>query len=96
MQNISDGANLSNSTLAHSIFPNILADGEYVYIVWIDFEPGNGDVFFRFSGNMGETFGDITNLNNSNADSSHPQIDSFGKDLYSTWELGMNQNKFRM
>lgn len=81
-----NGANLSNSTSAHSIFPNILSDGEYVYIVWIDFEPGNSDVFFRFSGNMGETFSEITNLSNSNADSSHPQIDSFGKDLYFTWE----------
>ena len=48
--------NLSNNT-GHSELPNVVVDGNKVYVVWADDTRGNRDIYFRKSTNYGCTFG---------------------------------------
>jgi hypothetical protein len=54
------------------------------YVVWEDLS-GNEDIFFRASGNEGNSFGSIKNLSNNEANSFGPQIISSGNNVYVVW-----------
>jgi hypothetical protein len=53
--------NLSN-TSGRSNDHQLLAEGSNVYVVWVDYTTGNGDINFRKSNNNGGTFSSTTNL----------------------------------
>ncbi len=53
--------NLSNTPRASNDH-ELLAEGSNVYIVWVDYTTGNGDIYFRRSSNNGETFSSTINL----------------------------------
>ena len=55
-------------------------------IVWVGGTSGNSDIFFRASGNEGDSFGSIKNLSNNDGDSSAPQIISSGGKVYVVWQ----------
>jgi hypothetical protein len=64
--------------------PQISSLGNAVRVVWENLS-GNEDVFFRASGNEGDSFGSIRNLSNNDAQSFGPQIISSGNNVYVTW-----------
>jgi hypothetical protein len=53
-----DAINISNSSDLRSIDARIAAEGNYVYISWVEINPENGqkDVFVRTSSDEGQTF----------------------------------------
>jgi hypothetical protein len=65
--------NLGNNT-GNSVFPQIIANGNNVYVVWHDSTPGNADIFFKKSSDNGNSFGETINLSNNNNESLKPQI----------------------
>ena len=64
--------------------PQISSLGNAVRVVWENLS-GNEDVFFRASGNEGDSFGSIKNLSNNDAQSFGPQIISSGNNVYVAW-----------
>ncbi len=74
--------NLSNND-GDSRNAQISSVSDAVRIVWQDNgELGNFDIFFKASGNEGDTFGSTKNLSNNNGESSVPQIISSGGNIY--------------
>ena len=64
-----DTINISNSSDLHSIGARIAAEGDYVYISWIEVNPETEqkDVFVRTSSDQGETFGEPIMLTTANS-----------------------------
>jgi hypothetical protein len=52
-----DTINVSNSSDARSLGARIAAEGDYVYIAWIEIKGGEKQVMFRASNDDGKTFG---------------------------------------
>ena len=77
--------NLSNNA-GGSLFPQIAASGNNVYVTWIDSTPGNFDIFFAASNNNGTSFGTPINLSNNAGGSFNPQIAASGNNVYVTWQ----------
>ena len=78
--------NLSNIA-GDSTNAQISSVSDAVRIVWQDNgELGNFDIFFKASGNEGDTFGSTKNLSNNNGESSVPQIISSGGNIYVVWQ----------
>jgi hypothetical protein len=78
--------NLSNND-GDSRNAQISSVSDAVRIVWQDNgELGNFDIFFKASGNEGDTFGSTKNLSNNNGESSVPQIISSGGNIYVVWQ----------
>ena len=61
--------------------PQIVKEGNNVYVVWSDDE----DVFYKRSTNGGASFGITINLSNDNNPSFLPQIAVVGKNVYIVW-----------
>jgi hypothetical protein len=66
--------NISNSTEMRSIGARIAAQGDYVYISWVEVNPDTGhkDVFVRTSNDQGQTFGEPIMLTIANSTVSTP------------------------
>ncbi|HYY67685.1 MAG TPA: sialidase family protein [Nitrososphaeraceae archaeon] len=64
-----DPINISNSSDLRLIGARIAAEGNYVYISWIDINPENEqrDVFVRTSSDNGQTFGELIMLTTANS-----------------------------
>ena len=78
--------NLSNND-GDSRNAQISSVSDAVRIVWQDNgELGNFDIFFKASGNEGDSFGSTKNLSNNNGESSVPQIISSGGNIYVVWQ----------
>jgi predicted neuraminidase len=77
--------NLSNND-GESINAQISSVSDAVRIVCQDKTPGNSDIFFKASGNEGDSFGSTKNLSNNNGESSVPQIISSGGNIYVVWQ----------
>jgi N,N-dimethylformamidase beta subunit-like, C-terminal len=77
--------NLSTN-LGHSQNPQILADGAYVYVLWMDDTHGNKDIYFKRSN--GITFGETINLSNNPGGSLNPSmvVSRGTSNLYVVWE----------
>jgi hypothetical protein len=76
--------NLSNNE-GNSDNPQISSLGTAVRIVWQDDTQGNSDIFFKASGNRGESFGSTKNLSNNNGGSFNPMIISAEDNVYTVW-----------
>ena len=83
--------NLSNNT-GHSELPNVVVNGNKVYVVWADDTRGNRDIYFRKSTNYGCSFDDAVNIGNQSGGSVDPQIAVSGKNLYVVWEHSPENN----
>ncbi len=79
--------NVSNND-GSSILPKIAVseDGENIYLVWQDATPGNNEIFFASSADEGLTFGEPTNISNSDGLSSFPQIAVSGENIHIVWQ----------
>ncbi|MDQ3968662.1 MAG: glycoside hydrolase [Thermoproteota archaeon] len=69
-----DPINISNSADLRSIGARIAAEGDYVYISWVEINPETEqkDVFVRTSSDQGETFGEPTMLTIANSTANSP------------------------
>ncbi len=76
--------NVSNND-GDSTFPAIDADGNMVYIAWIDSTYGNTEVLLRVSKDGGNTFGDTINISNSKGNSESVSIAAEGSSVYVAW-----------
>jgi hypothetical protein len=77
--------NLSTNIGGSSV-PQIAVSGSTVYVVWMDYTPGNNDIFFRKSNTGGSTFGNTINLSNDVGLSFTPQIAvASGSTVYVVW-----------
>jgi hypothetical protein len=70
----------------HSELPQIVTSEDNVYVVWVDDNSGNRDIFFRKSIDNGETFGSTINLSNNTGGSLDPNIAISGNHVYVVWE----------
>jgi hypothetical protein len=77
--------NLSNNE-GKSTNAQISSVSDAAHIVWQDDTLGDSDIFFKASGNEGDTFGSTKNLSNNDGDSSVPQIISSGGNIYVVWQ----------
>jgi len=68
-----------------STYPAIAANGEKIYVVWVDNTSGNNDIFFRKSTDGGATWNAAKQLTTSASDSHHPRIALNGSNIYATW-----------
>jgi hypothetical protein len=76
---------LSSSSNEPSINPQISSLGSAVRVVWEGNSDGPSDVFFRASGNEGDSFGSAKNLSDNSGDSIDPQIISSKSSVYVIW-----------
>ena len=67
-QSISTKTNINNTITESGQQKNVAVSGNTVYVVWYDFTPGNGEIFFRKS-NAGRI-----NLSINSGNSWYPQI----------------------
>lgn len=69
-----DPINISNSPELRSIGARIAAQGDYVYISWVEINPETAqrDVFVRTSSDQGETFGEPIMLPTANSTTTTP------------------------
>ena len=70
----SGSTNISNSPNMRSTGARIAAEGDYVYISWVEVTPqtGHKNVFVRTSNDQGETFGEPIMLKIANSSSTTP------------------------
>ena len=76
--------NLSNST-GESTRVQLFVQGQNVYAVWTDDTPGNSDVFFTKSENIGASFETPLNLSNNNGSSAFPRLVVSEPNVYVVW-----------
>lgn len=73
-----------------SELPQIVSNGENVFVMWHDYSQGNGDIFLRESNDYGATFGSIKNLSDDEAESNifilGPQIFFSENRVYTSWQ----------
>lgn len=79
-----------------SEFPQIVSNGENVFVMWHDYSQGNGDIFLRESNDYGTTFGSIKNLSDDEAESNifilGPQIFFSENRVYTSWQNSFNNS----
>jgi hypothetical protein len=80
----SEPENISENT-ENSIQPQVICEGNNVYVVWTDTTPGNADIFFAASNDGGLTFSEPENISENTGDSFVPQISSEGNNVYVVW-----------
>jgi hypothetical protein len=66
--------------------PQISSIGTSVRIVWQDDTQGNSDIFFKASGNRGDSFGSTRNLSDNDGGSLNPMIISAEDNVYTVWQ----------
>jgi hypothetical protein len=78
-----------SSNIGDSVYPQIAAYENNVYVVWQDnnFAKNykNYDVLFKKSTNSGAGFEEIVNLSNNNGFSEHTQITAYENNVYVVW-----------
>jgi chitodextrinase len=71
----------------HSVFPQIINDGSYVYVAWMQLQSGAWNVYFNYSSDNGLNWQANSTRLDSGADHSWwPEISSDGGNVYVTWE----------
>lgn len=65
--------------------PGLAVSGDDVYVAWEDESPGEIDVFFRRSGDGGESFGDVTNLSANEEQSIVLDVAASNGGVYVVW-----------
>jgi len=69
----------------HSQFPVIAASDSDLHVVWIDNRDGNNEIYYRSSGNNGQSWGREQLLSETPFDSFTPTITCFGTVVYAFW-----------
>jgi hypothetical protein len=83
--NITSSQTLSN-TPGNSTDPEIALYNNNVYVVWSDDSTGNGDIYFKRSGDNGTTFDSTNNISENNTGtSSTPQLAANSGNVYIIW-----------
>ena len=83
--NITSSQTLSN-TPGNSTDPEIALYNNNVYVVWSDDSTGNGDIYFKRSGDNGTTFDSTNNISENNTGtSSTPQLAANSENVYIIW-----------
>ena len=77
--------NVSNNT-GHSELPQIVKNGNKIYVVWIDDTSGSRDIYFKRSLDNGCTFTHTIDLGVEKGGSLDPEIAISGSNVYVTWE----------
>jgi hypothetical protein len=84
-QTFSNPKNLSKN-LGASVDPQIVSQGDNVYVVWKDNTPDNNDIFFAVSRDGGLTFSSPKNISETPEISERPQISVEEKNVYVVWQ----------
>ena len=85
--------NLSNSTNADSINPQLASTANELFVVWQGNFKGQFDIFLSKSSDGGITFSKPINLSNStNSDSINPQLASTANELFVVWQEDLSEN----
>lgn len=92
--------NLTNNT-QDSVYGQVVASGEMVYVVWQDsvaptagqYDYRNYDIYMAKSNDGGRTFADSTNLSNNPGFSEHPQAAAHNDMFYAVWADNTHGNK---
>jgi hypothetical protein len=79
--------NLSTDS-GNSITPQITVEEKNVYVAWVDYTPGNFEVFFARSTDGGNTFSSPINISLNNGFSQDPRIVASGTNVYVVWHKG--------
>jgi hypothetical protein len=68
-----------------SQYPTIAVDGPDIYVVWMDYAPGNFEIYFKKSNDGGVTWTANKRLTNNAGDSEVPAIAVDGPNIYVVW-----------
>ncbi len=69
-----------------SVYGQIAAEGDNVYVVWEESVAGrNYDIFVKTSRDAGSTFGPAANISRNDGFSEHPQVAVSGNNVYAAW-----------
>ncbi len=74
-----------SSNSGNSGAPQIIVNGNIIYVVWMDDSSGNFDILFSKSNDGGKTFAAPLNISSSKLDSGYPQFAVDGNNVYVTW-----------
>lgn len=92
---LEDPINLTNNP-RDSVYGQVAAWNNSVYVVWQESMPAGGrnyDIFISKSENKGDAFASPINLSNNEGFSEHPQIASYGNNVYVVWADNTSENK---
>ncbi|MDR4512130.1 MAG: glycoside hydrolase [Nitrososphaeraceae archaeon] len=88
-----ESVNVSNSTNSNSINPQIVSNGNEIFVVWQEDINGHYDVYLSKSSDGGTTFKEPINVSNStNSNSINPQIVSNGNEIFVVWQEDKSGN----
>jgi hypothetical protein len=90
-----NATNLTNNPL-DSVYGQVAAWNNHVYVVWQDSMPSdnrNYDIFIKNSVDNGNTFGLPINLSNNSGFSEHPQVTVYGNNVYAIWADNTSGNR---
>jgi len=83
--------NISNNT-GHSELPQIVKNGNNIYVMWIDDTSGSRDLYFKRSSDNGCTFTHTIDLGIEKGGALDPKIAISGTNVYVTWEQTPGNN----
>ena len=69
----------------YSALPTIAVNGQNIYVVWFDDTPGNGEIYFRKSGDGGATWTKSVRFTNNPGYAENPIIAVDGQNVYVVW-----------
>ena len=89
--NFGDAINLSTDSKDATVpkrsdLPDMAVYDKNVYVVWVDYTPGNYDIFFRASNDNGASFTSVVELSTVAALSDLPRIAAYDDNVYVVWE----------
>ena len=90
-----NATNLTNNP-RDSVYGQVAAWDNNVYMLWQDSVPPgytNYDIFIKTSNDNGTTFGTSVNLSNNPGFSEHPQIATYGNNVYAIWADDSSGNR---
>jgi predicted neuraminidase len=73
------------SNAGKSFFPSIVVSGDNVHLIWADFTPGNGEIFYKRSLDNGVTWSKERRLTHNRGGSVTPSITVSGNNVHVTW-----------
>ena len=68
-----------------SIYPQLTANGNNVYVVWTDDTRGNNNIDFKVSNDYGNSFSRTKPVSRNNGSSVYPQLAANGNNVYVVW-----------
>jgi hypothetical protein len=75
-----------------SKFPNLSADGESIFLVWMEYSDGNPEIYFKSSGDRGFTWLPEVRLTDDLAESRYPTVCSSESIVNVVWTDSRDEN----